>query len=53
MIGLARTEVNLVAADPQPQPESQDILLARLAALTEADAPPDEQDYASRPRPRR
>ena len=40
-----------MTADPQPAPEpqSQDILLARLAALTEADAPPDEQDYARWP----
>ena len=56
MISLARTEVNTVATaasqpEPgsQPEPESRDLLLARLAALTDADAPPDEQDYARWP----
>ncbi len=52
MISLVRTEVNTVAtaaSQPQPEPESQDLLLTRLAALTDADAPPDEQDYARYP----
>src|SRR5260370_32339404 len=39
--------------DPQPQPEreSPEEFLAWLAALTDADAPPDEQDYARWPDP--
>lgn len=42
----ARTEVNVVP-EAIPQPESQeDILDAALAALTEADIPPDDVDWA-------
>src|ERR1700730_18556800 len=42
----ARTEVNAMPA-ATPQPESQeDLLDAALAALTEADIPPDDADWA-------
>jgi Domain of unknown function (DUF222) len=57
IISLAWTEVNTVAVDPQPQPQPQpgsqpgpelqeEMPLAAVAALTEADAPPDQDDYA-------
>ncbi len=58
MINLAGAEVNTVAtaaSEPLPQPdpdvEPEDIWLARLASLTDADAPPDEDDYARLPDP--